>query len=435
MPLRFRLLNVIEGFFLILFMQANTFATDWPQWRGPNRDGVWTESGILSSFPSNGLILKWKIPVGFGYSSPIIKDGRLYLTDLAPEQPKIHERTSCFNARSGKRVWMTEHEATPPDWFFNRAQLRGPGSTPIIYKGRVYGLSMFSVLKCLEAGTGKILWQHDLVTEYQLPPSSLDASPLIDNNLLILSIGGKPAAGVVAFDLLTGREVWRALAENASWSSPVIVSGGGVRQLVVWMRESVTSLNPTNGAVYWRMPTVSGGSPGFSAVSTPVLNGDRLLISGLMLQLDRTEPAAKVLWPDTPSGTRRILSDTSTPLFRDDYIYSPRSGGTFVCLDAATGIERWQTNTVTDLRRGASVHFIPNGSSLFLYTDKGDLIRADLSPSGYRELGRTHLIDPTSPLFEYTFAWSAPALANRNLYVRNDRELRCYSMAIQRFSR
>src|SRR3954452_2682114 len=151
MPLRFRLLNVCFAkgllFVLILSMNGAIFAADWPQSRGPNRDGVWTESGILSSFPSNGLVLKWKIPVGFGYSSPIIKDGRLYLTDLAPEQPKIHERTSCFNARSGKRVWMTEHDATPPDWFFNRAQLRGPGSTPIIYKGRVYGLSMFSVLK------------------------------------------------------------------------------------------------------------------------------------------------------------------------------------------------------------------------------------------------------------------------------------------------
>jgi outer membrane protein assembly factor BamB len=195
------------------------------------------------------------------------------------------------------------------------------------------------------------------------------------------------------------------------------------------MRESVTSLNPTNGAVYWREPTVSGGSPGFSAVSMPVLHGDRLLISGLMFQLDQTRPAAKVLWPDTPSGTRRILSDTSTPLFRDDFIYSPRSGGTFVCLEAESGRERWQTNSVTGLRRGASVHFIPNGSSLFLYTDRGDLIRAELTPSGYRELDRAHLIDPTSPLFEDKFAWSAPSMANRNLFVRNDQELRCYSMA------
>jgi outer membrane protein assembly factor BamB len=132
---------------------------------------------------------------------------------------------------------------------------------------------MFFVLKCLDARTGTIIWRRDLATEYQLPPSSLDASPLVDGNLLIASIGGRPDVGVVALDLLTGREVWRALAEAATWSSPVIISAGGTRQLIVWLRQSITSLNPANGAVYWREPTVSGGSPGFSAVSTPVIQG------------------------------------------------------------------------------------------------------------------------------------------------------------------
>src|SRR5207245_5831209 len=137
---------------------------------------------------------------------------------------------------------------------------------------------------------------------------------------------------------------------------PVIICAEWTRQRTVWMLPSRAALNPTNVAVYWREPTVSGARPGFSAVSPPVMQGDRLLISGLMFQLDQTQPAAKVLWPDTPSGTRRILSDTSTPLFRDDFIYSPRSGGLFVCLDAGTGRELWQTNTVTDLRQGACVH-------------------------------------------------------------------------------
>ena len=416
----------VLGLFLVA---EEAIAMDWPQWRGPNRDGAWSESGIFSSFPSNGLRPKWKVPVGFGYSSPIITNGKLYLTDLVAEKTTVHERTLCFNARSGKRVWMTQHDASPPDWFFNPAQMRGPGSTPIIHNGRVYCLSMFSTLKCLDARTGTVLWKRDLLTEYHLPPSSLDASPLVDGNLLILSIGGNPAAGVVALDLLTGREVWKALSEAATWSSPVIVSAGGTRQLIVWMRQSITSLNPTNGAVYWREPTVSGGSPGFSAVSTPVIQGDRLLISGLMFQLDRDQPAAKVLWPDTPSGTRRILSDTSTPLLKDDFVYSPRSGGVFVCLEAGTGREMWQTNAVTNLRQGACVHLTPNGSSLFLFTDQGDLVRAQLAPAGYRELGRIHLIEPTSPLFENKFAWAAPAFANRNIFVRNDRELRCYSLA------
>jgi outer membrane protein assembly factor BamB len=414
---------------LMLSLAGPLLAADWPQWRGPNRDGTWTETGIVSAFPSTGLIPKWKVPVGFGHSTPIVSSGKLYLSDLVVEHTNVHERVLCFNAGSGKRVWMTQHDTYPPDWFFNPSQLGGPGSTPIIHHGRVYALSTFLVLKCLEARTGTVIWRRDLAADYQLPASSLDASPLVDGNLLILPLGGKPAAGVVAFDLLTGREVWKALDQAKTWSSPVIVLAGGCRQLIVWMRQSVTSLNPTNGAVYWSEPTVSGGSPGFSAVSTPVTHGDRLLVSGLMFQLSNNQPAARVLWPDTPSGTRRILSDTSTPLFRDDFVYSPRSGGLFVCLEAGTGREVWQTNVVTNLRPGACVHLIPNGSGVFLYTDQGDLVRGQLTPVGYREFGRVHLIEPTSPLFTNKFAWAAPAFANRNIFVRNDCELRCYSLA------
>ena len=414
---------------LPLLIQGTLIASDWPQWRGPNRDGVWTESGILSSFPAGGLPLKWKVDVGFGYSSPIVSKGMVYLSDLVVEERSAHERVLCFNARSGKRVWMTQHDASPPEWFFSPEQMRGTGATPITHNGRVYALSMFYILECLDARTGKVLWKHDLATEYQLPSSSLDASPLIDGNLLIAAIGGRPAAGVVAFDLVTGREVWKALSEFATWSSPVIISAGGTRQLIVWMRQSITALNPTNGAVYWREPTVSGGSPGFSAVSSPVVHADRLLVSGLMFQLNKEQPTAKVLWPDTPSGTRRILSDTSTPLFRDNFVYSPRSGGVFVCLDAATGNELWQTNRVTALRPGACVHLTPNGPSVLLFTDQGDLVRAQLAPDGYREVSRTHLIEPTGILFSNKFAWAAPAFANRNIFVRNDRELRCYSLA------
>lgn len=426
------LLGVVRttSFLFLLLLRHTLFASDWPQWRGPNRDGVWTDTGMLESFPATGLAPKWIAPVGFGYSSPIVERDRVYVSDLIVEKRAVQERVLCFNGRSGKRIWLTQVDVpSPPEWFFNPEQMRGTGSTPIIHNGHVYALTMFYMLECLEARTGRILWKHDLQTEYQLPPSSLDASPLIDGNLLIAAIGGRPAAGVVAFDLVTGREVWKALSEPATWSSPLIVSAGGARQLIVWMRQSITSLNPTNGAIYWREPTVSGGSPGFSAVSTPVVHEDRLLVSGLMFRLEKNNPSAKVLWPDTPSGTRRILSDTSTPLFRDDFVYSPRSGGDFVCLDAASGRELWQTNTVTALQTGASVHMTPNGSSVFLFTGQGDLVRAQLKPSGYHELSRTHLIEPTGILFSNKFAWAAPAFANRSIFVRNDRELRCYSLA------
>ena len=170
---------------LLLLVHGTLVAAEWTQWRGSNRDGDWTESGILSSFPSSGLVPKWKVPVGFGYSSPIITNGMLYLTDLIVEKPIVHERFLCLNVRSGKRVWMTEHDASPPDWFFSPAQMRGPGSTPIIHKGRVYGLSMFSTLKCLDARTGTVLWKRDLVADRKVFVRN-------DRELRCYSLAGNP---------------------------------------------------------------------------------------------------------------------------------------------------------------------------------------------------------------------------------------------------
>jgi hypothetical protein len=159
------LLHGLAGFALCWTLALPIRAADWPQWRGPNRDDTWTETGIVSSIPSAGLVPRWKVSVGFGYSTPVVSKGKLYLSDLVVENSNVYERILCLNARSGKQGWKTQHNTSPPDWFFNPAQMRGPGSTPIIHNGRVYALSMFFVLKCLDARTGTIIWSRDLATD------------------------------------------------------------------------------------------------------------------------------------------------------------------------------------------------------------------------------------------------------------------------------
>src|SRR5262249_36322357 len=147
-------------------------------------------------------------------------------------------------------------------------------------------------------------------------------SPLIEGDLLILLLGGKPGAGVVAFQKDTGQEVWKALDEGLTFSSPVVVTSGGRRQLIVWTQESVTSLDPAAGTTYWRQRLLTSGD---YAVSTPVFDRDRLLVGGLMFQLDPDKPAATVLWPASKAPSRRILSHTSTALLRGEHMYSARS--------------------------------------------------------------------------------------------------------------
>ena len=164
------------------------------------------------------------------------------------------------------------------------------------------------------------------------------------------------------------------------------------------------------------------------AVSTPVFYKDRLVIGGLMFQLDSDKPAAAVLWPASKAPARRIFSHTSTALFRGDYLYSAKSSGELVCLEASTGKQVWEAAKVTDLKSGASIHLTPNGDSVLLYTDEGNLIRAQLRPQGYKEISRVRLLEPTFPFGGRKVAWAPPAYANGHVFARNGEELICASL-------
>ena len=194
----------------------------------------------------------------------------------------------------------------------------------------------------------------------------------------------------------------------------------------IWTGASVTSLNPATGETYWREAMVTSSN---DSIPTPVVQKNRLLISGLMMELDAYTTTAKMLWPETMSASKRILSNTSTPLLQGDYVYSAKSSGELVCLEAGTGKQVWGTTNVTELKFGASIHLTPNGDATFLFTDEGNLILARLTPDGYREISRVHLLEPTSVLGTRRFTWVPPVYANRCIFARNDAELVCALLA------
>jgi len=188
-------------------------------------------------------------------------------------------------------------------------------------------------------------------------------------------------------------------------------------------------LNPATGETYWREMMVTSGN---DSIPTPVIQKNRLLISGLMFELNADAPTAKVLWPETTAASKRILSNTSTPLLQGDYVYSAKSSGELVCLEAATGNQLWATTNVTGLKFGASIHLTPNREVVFIFTDEGNLILARLAAEGYHEISRAHLLKPTSDLGTRKFAWIPPVFANRQIFARNDEELVCASLAAER---
>jgi outer membrane protein assembly factor BamB len=399
---------------------------DWPQWRGPERSGVWKETGVLESFPAGGLKVEWRAPVGRGWSSPVVSNGRVCVTDAQVAGRAARERVLCFDERTGKLRWVRQYAVDYPDWALE-PNSGGPRATPLIRDGRLFTLGALGHLFCLDAANGNVVWQKSLARDYGVKEfTGITASPLLEGGLLILYICGKPEACVVAFNKNSGKEVWRALDDAFSYSSPSIVTAGGQRQLIVWTQEAVTSLDPATGRAWWREVV---RTPGDMAVATPVFAGQRLFAAGLMFQFEADQPAPSVLWPEARAATKRILSNTSTALLQGDHLYSARTSGELVCLEAGTGKQVWQTNTVTELKNGSSIHLTPCGDAVFLFTDRGDLIRARLTPLGYREISRAHLLDPTSPFGERKCAWTPPAYANRHVFARNDTELVCASLA------
>jgi outer membrane protein assembly factor BamB len=404
-------------------------ADDWPQWRGPNRDGVWSETGILKSFPASGLKFRWRVSVGPGWSSPVVAKGRVYVTDSELKMPDGKERVHCFDEATGKLLWTYPYEVKYPDFAFRNR--RGPTATPTVHKGKLYTIGNTGNVFCFDALDGKVLWKKNLDRDYKLPDFSFahPSSPLVEGDLLVLFIGSVPgaeASSVIAFDLDSGKEVWRALNENLTNSSLIALTAGGKRQVIVWTQESVTSLDPATGKTYWRNPMNTNAA---SAVATPVIQRNLLLVSGLMLELDAKKPDASILWPDSKAVDRRVLSRTSTPLVRGDHLFSAKSSGALACLATSTGKKVWETDKVTDMVSGASIHLTLNGETVFLFTDKGELILADLSAKGYNEISRTRLLQPTTLEAGRKFVWPPPAYANHHVYARNDEELICASLA------
>ncbi|MEX2285436.1 MAG: PQQ-binding-like beta-propeller repeat protein [Planctomycetaceae bacterium] len=415
-------------FIVPLILAGSLQADDWPQWRGPNRDGQWNETGILEAFPPGGLTVRWRAPVRVGVSTPIVVRGRVYITDTELVRPKAHERLHAFDEATGQSLWTYANDVDYPDWAYDEASPLGPRATPIYQDGKIFTMGPFGNVCCVDALKGETVWKKDLRAEYPGQNLECTASPLIDGDLLIVCVGAKPGACVIAFDKKTGNKVWSALDEQATFSSPIVIGAGGTRQLIVWTYQSVTALDPATGKTHWRQPTSSSEE---FAVSTPVIKDNLLLVGGLMLKLDSDKPAATVLWPQSRAASKRNLSNTSTALFRGDFLYSAKSSGHLVCIEASTGKQVWETDKATELGSGASIHLTPNGQSFLLYNDRGELIRAQLTPAGYKETSRAPLLEPTYPFGGRKFAWSPPSYANRHIFVRNDKELICAALGTE----
>lgn len=415
-------------------------ADDWPQWRGPNRDGRWHERGLIKTFPDSGLQPRWKVEIGPGYSGPTVVDQRVYLTDRQTE-PEQAERVLCFDAADGQLLWQHRYLCE-----YRISYEAGPRAAVTVDDGQAFALGAMGHLHCLNAQNGEVLWKRDLNSEFQIqrndrsesrmPIWGIAAAPLIHDDVVILHIGGRDGACVVALQRSDGSEVWRALDDRAQYTAPIVVRQAGQDVVVVWTGDSVAGLDPRSGKVHWRHVMTPINLP--IGVATPIAHDGHVFVTSfydgaLMLKLLEDRLAVDEVWRArgrSEKDTDALHSIISTPIWLGDHIYGVDSYGELRCLEAATGKRVWEDKTATPRARWSTIHFVQNDDRTWMFNERGELIIAKLSPAGFQEISRAKLIEPTRLQLNRRdgVCWSHPAFAGGHVFARSDEVLVCASL-------
>jgi outer membrane protein assembly factor BamB len=395
----------------------------------------------MEAFPKGGLPVRWRTPIGAGFAGPAVAGGRVFVTDFTSKGGlRGTERALALDEKTGRILWTREWEAD----YKGISYAYGPRATPTVDGDRVYIVGASGTLLCLDARSGAVLWRRDYIREFgtEMPVWGIAGAPLVDGDRLIAIVGGQPRAKVVAFDKLTGKEIWRALPADSEpgYSQPVIIESNGVRQLIVWHASAVDSLDPTTGAHYWQQPfRVNLGV----ALATPVYAAPYLLVTCFYngsLLLDVAGRSMRLAWQGRSSSeidTDGLHAVVNTPVIDGEHIYGICSYGQFRCLNLRTGARVWETFDVTrEKARWASGFIVRHRDRYLINNDRGELILARLSPERYQEVSRTQLIKPTSNPGNRrevgAVNWSHPAYANLHVIARNDEEIVSLSLAATR---
>ncbi len=434
-----RTISIVMAVAVFVSWQAHVQAQSWSQWQGDQRDGIWRETGIMTSFPEDGPKLVWQAEVAAGYSGPAVADGRVFLMDYeissgddtpnagAKNELEGQERITCFDMKSGEQLWQHTYDCK-----YNMSYPNGPRATPTVDGDRVYTLGGEGHLLCLNAKTGDLVWEKSIKDEYGLklaPHWGFAAHPLIDGDTLYCLAGGEGSVAV-ALDKMTGKEKWRALsAKEQGYCPPTMIEAGGTKQLLVWHPESLNSLNPQTGEVYWSFPM----KPAYNmSIIAPIKHDDYLFATALrgtsiLLKLGSTEPTAEEVWRG-----KGLHPDHNPPLIEDGHMYGVDEQGHIRCFDLQTGERKWESLAAAHNGRPANSttgFMVKNDDRYFIATEQGDLIMAKMDPTGFEELGRFNMLKPTSRTGNRDVVWSHPAFANKCVFARNDNKIVCYSLA------
>jgi outer membrane protein assembly factor BamB len=380
-------------------------AADWPQWRGPNRDGITRDFSAPSNWPAS-LKENWRITVGEGHSSPVAAEDRVYLLTRQEED----EVVLCVDSASGKEIWKASY---PAAYTMNSAATghgKGPKSTPVLSGGKLFTFGINGVLSCFDTKTGKVKWRREFSKEYPStsPLYGTAMSPIIVNDACIAHVGGHNKGGLAAFDVETGSTRWIYQGDGPAYSSPVVATLAGVPQLVTYTQNDVIGVSPATGKLLWK---VAAKRPYDTNSVTPLVYKDLVIFSLDQKGIGafRLAKQGENLVPQEVWRNPAVESDMNTPVLQGNRLigFSYRKRGQFFCLDADSGKTVWEGPG----RSGENAAILNAGGFFFLLTDEAKLIVLKADARSY------------APLKEYQVAssptWAHPLLLGNRILVKD----------------
>ena len=342
-------------------------AQDWPQWRGPARDGR-TSLGARASYPER-LTPAWKVTVGEGHASPVVVSDRVYVFSREGEDEVLRS----LDLATGKVLWR---QAAPAPYAMNSAASahgKGPKSTPVVHGGRVFTFGISGILSCFDAASGRRAWRKEFGPEYRdtWPIYGVALSPVVDGGRVIAHVGGPGKGALTAFDAASGAVRWAWKGDGPAYASPVVATIGGVRQVVTFSESFLVGVSADRGGLLWKVPFTTAWVQ--NAV-TPIVDGDTVVYSGL----DHPVRAVRVVrqpsgWTTEPRWENAdVAAYMSTPVLEGGRLYglSHRKRGQLFCLDATTGKTAW----LSEGRQGENAALVAGGGRVFVLTTDADLL-------------------------------------------------------------
>ena len=390
---------------LLTLLAVPAVAADWPQWRGPARDGHIPELEPRGHWPG-ALQAAWKVGVGIGYASPVVVGDQVFVFSREGEE----EVVQSLDLASGRRLWRASY---PAPYTMNPAASShgmGPKSTPVVAEGRIFTLGISGILSCFDAKSGRLVWRKEFRGQFReaSPLYGVAMSPVVERRLLVAHVGGSGDGALTAFDAASGAVRWAWKGDGPAYASPVIAEISGVRQIVTLSESNLVGLAAETGELLWRLPFTT---PYAQNAVTPVIGGDTVIYSGLdhslrAIRVVRRGAALKAepLWENAD-----VTAYMSTPVLVGGRLYglSHRRKGQFFSVDAATGVTQW----LSPGRVGENAAVLAGAGMLFLLTSDAELIVAAQGGRAFEAVKRYDL--GTSP------TWAHPVILGHGVLVKD----------------